>query len=142
MRYYWIAAAWLFLAASGLTAATTGPKSKLYIIAPYDKLYVLQGNTLEQSWRAIGKGPIVVEDTVRLMGVSRWDSGAEYTLNGTHTGTNYAFPTPLYNDRFYDGTTDGQYNYSWGYDSAAAWRFDRNWQNPVRLFTLDHCCPR
>ncbi|MGQ0734360.1 MAG: protein kinase domain-containing protein [Acidobacteriota bacterium] len=85
---------------------------------------------------------------VRTMsGVPPWMRRGAYMLDGT------PLPPPVaggdYLCCFYDGTTDGEFNYAARYDNtllepigsralapAALYRFDRDWSNPEPLFPL------
>jgi hypothetical protein len=119
------------------SVAVAGPNRRLYATAPgLDKIYVFGGNHIISSWAKLhpGESPIAVMDTVRTSNQGYQDpegggpGGAEYTLSGTPTGATY----PGYWE-FYDGTTDGTYNYSVNYNGNV-YRFDRNWQNPEWIF--------
>jgi hypothetical protein len=72
------------------------------------------------------------------------DLGAgEYTLSGDPTGYGYLTP-PTGDLRYYDGTTDGTFNYfvDHGPDGPAGgvYRTDYYWQNPQFLFVPQALC--
>ena len=85
---------------------------------------------------------------VRTMaGIPPWTAGGSFRLDGTPI-----FAAPIVNQSlccFYDGTTDGQFNYAARADStllepigsrplapAAVYRFGRDWSNPQLYFPL------
>ncbi len=57
----------------------------------------------------------------------------EYTLAGGATGTTYANTA---GGSFFDGTTDGTYNYAAKFSSGGIWRFDSDWTNGSFLFDV------
>jgi hypothetical protein len=75
---------------------------------------------------------IAVGTTIRTLSFGGYPS-AEYTLAGVPTGTTYTNPS---GSDFYDGTTDGVYNYAWSFDSGSAYRFASDWTAPELLFTV------
>jgi hypothetical protein len=112
-----------------------GPVSELYLNASNNvAIWVVRGSSIVRSWPRHGPSAasaIAVEETVRTASVY---GGVEYTLDGTPTGL--VFPGWTFPPDVYDGTSDGTYNYSWDFVYGAAYRHDRDWRNPVRLFTL------
>ncbi len=58
--------------------------------------------------------------------------GSQYTLGGSYTGTNYAYPGGF---RFYDGATNGTSNYAVDFNNGNVIRMDRDWSNPSLLFS-------
>ena len=58
--------------------------------------------------------------------------GSAYTLAGTYTGTTYSYPAS--GRCFYDGTTDGTYNYSVDYCNGGVYRMGLDWTSPTLLF--------
>ncbi|MGA9575853.1 MAG: IPTL-CTERM sorting domain-containing protein [Lysobacterales bacterium] len=77
---------------------------------------------------------IAVNGTVRIIPAFAQTSGSEYDLSG-NVINNGIYDNPEYNS-LYDGTTDGQYNYSIDHNgSYRVLRFDLNWQNGATLFT-------
>ena len=137
----WLAAVVL----STTTAARAGPERPLFVTSATEhggksEVLVLQGDSVVRSWttrhgKELG---IAVVGTVRTLGQLNTDVGAEYTFDGTPTGADYPSsfpPTPLV--QFLDGTTDGVHNYAFDFTNGDAYRFDRDWSNPVKLFSLD-----
>ncbi len=98
---------------------------------------VIQGSSVVRSWAPSGSAElaIVVDNTVKTYGYTNSGSkGAEYTLSGTYTGTQYTVNPASYG--FHDGATDGTYYYSWGYFSNSLEKFDKNWNRIETMFTL------
>ena len=122
------------------SAHAQGPVSKLYVTAGDQATnWILQGTTatsFAQQAPGTDEYAIAVNSTVRTLGNGNYDTGigAEYTLAGVYTGTNYAYPTS--GVAFYDGTTDGTYNYSVDYSGGGVYRTNADWTNAVLLFTL------
>jgi hypothetical protein len=58
--------------------------------------------------------------------------GSQYTLDGTFTGTIYSNPLPAF---AFDATTDGVHNYFVDLGSGTVYQTDRDYTNPVALFT-------
>ena len=115
-----------------------GPISELYVIQWQNAgIAVIQGNSIVRSWATAASGEIAiaVTDKVRTAGHYNGYNGAEYTLNGTFTGT--TFNSTNYNGTFHDGTTDGQYNYATSWSNGQIWRYDLNWANGQMLFDTD-----
>jgi|GEM_PF-2682177 len=103
------------------------------------QMYVVQGGNVIRQWTMRDdEAPLAVVDTVRTYGWYPADTGAEYTLTGTWTGTTYPNASGSPTVQRVDGTTDGvNYNFLAAYESGEIWRYNRNWQNPVRLFTIN-----
>jgi hypothetical protein len=79
---------------------------------------------------------IAVGDTLRIMAGQHNQSGSEYDLNGNVINSGIYPNEPAY-DSFYDGTTDGLFNYAIDHNANGfnqVFRFDRNWANGVGLF--------
>ncbi|MBX9583940.1 MAG: PEP-CTERM sorting domain-containing protein [Gemmataceae bacterium] len=120
-------------------AAQAGPIGPYYVTAgDQGTNWTLQGTSATSFAQAhpgnLGEYGIAVSGDVRTIGNGndQVNLGAQYTLAGVDTGTDY--PYPLTGVLFYDGTTDGRYNYSVDYFAGLVWRMDRNWANPVPLF--------
>jgi len=114
-----------------------GPISEYYLTVGQQNLFhVVQGSSVNRTWLGATdwQSSLAVVNTVRTMGAFPGYSGQEFTLSGSPTGTTYPFP--LTGGEFYDGTTDGVYNYAWDRANGIAYRFDRGWANPVVLFVL------
>lgn len=77
---------------------------------------------------------IAVMDTIRIIAGFQSAAGSEYDLSGNVIQSGIYPNTNL--DSLYDGTTDGQYNYTIDHNgNYNVLRFDTNWQNPEVLFT-------
>ena len=82
---------------------------------------------------------IAVRDTVRIINAfpSSLQSGSEYDLSGNVLNSNIYSNTSI--NSLYDGTTDGEYNYSIGHNdfdsNFGVFRFDLDWSNPIQIFT-------
>jgi hypothetical protein len=131
---------WLFCAAlAGIlivpnAALAVGPVSKLYLTAGDENMnWVVQGASVTNSWTQhnIGEYAIAILNTVRTLGV--FGPGSEYTLSGTYTGTNFAYP--FNNQAVYDGTTNGILNYTVDYGGGGVYSTKTDWSNPTLLFS-------
>lgn len=130
----------LFFALSlSLTALFAAPISTYYLTAGDNGAnIIIQGGVAtvyaQQYPGNGGEYAIAVDSTVRTLsnGNSGAGTGAQYDLGFSFTGTSYTYPTPSY--AFYDGTTDGAYNYSVDYSAGGVYRMGLDWSNPVLLF--------
>ena len=135
---------WLSVIAACLppiAAFATGPTGTYYLTAgePGGTNWAVQGNAVVNSWpqhhpESGGEYAIAVSSTVRTLGSNQITNhpGSEYTLNGTYTGTDYAYPSVT--NRFYDGTTDGSFNYSVDYSGGGVYRMNSDWSQSTLLF--------
>lgn len=124
------------------TITLAGPVSTLYVTSDFNsssKTYVVQGNAIVSSFsNPTGReSAIAVDGDVRTMGDMAGAKGSRYDLAGNLLAASvYSTPTGIAN--FYDGTTDGQYNYTIDHNNFnsgfAVYRFDRNWSNGTALF--------
>ncbi|MHC4416114.1 MAG: hypothetical protein ACYS0G_12605 [Planctomycetota bacterium] len=102
-------------------------------------LQVVNGATIDRSWSTASLlYPLAVVETARVYnrGAGAKDPGIEYQLDGTPTGTTYPWaPGPT--GQLLDGGTDGtSRNFAAEFAGGmGVWRYDRNWANPVQLFT-------
>ena len=120
-----------------ITFLQAGPISQLYLIAGRDaKGMVVQGTQVLRTWALphAYEYAVAVQDTVKTMGDNPSYNGSEYSLTGTRlqTITTTGSPDGLY----YDGTTDGTYNYALDYKYGRVYRFNLDWQNPQLMFSL------
>ena len=132
----------LVVAAMLAASASAGAQTSKYYLTAGDQHTnsVLQGGNLLQQWTqanngaGLGEYAIAVGGDVRTLanGGNRTGLGSQYTLSGVYTGTTYAYPVA--NAAFYDGATDGTFNYSVDYFTGNVWRTDRNWANAQLLF--------
>ncbi len=138
-----LAAALLALTgASAADAAKPERASHLYLTSYNGDctniLSVLSGKRVK-SWEPVG-GPcntasaMAVDSTIRTLGARPEFIGAEYTLDRVPTGVTYTYPSSVTMD-FPDGTTDGSANYAGGYFDGVVYKFTRDWQDPVPLFS-------
>jgi hypothetical protein len=129
---------------SRTVSSSAGPLSAYFLTAgPTGTNWVLQGALVTNSWSQHhtalgGEYPIAVAKTVRTLGNGDRDPikrgpGSEYTLAGAYTGTDYPYPGA--DESFYDGASDGTFNYSLGYYTGKVYKFNSDWTNPVVLFT-------
>ncbi|MBS1716245.1 MAG: PEP-CTERM sorting domain-containing protein [Armatimonadetes bacterium] len=66
---------------------------------------------------------------------SGYEKGSQFDLAGNVTNQNaYANTTQ---GAYYDGTSDGRYNYGVDYVTGQVTQFDRNWSNSSALFQLN-----
>ncbi len=120
--------------------AWAGPISEYYIVdGDSGQVSVVQGNSIIRTWTTRLPGeqmPIAVGGTVRIFGEQPGYFGSEYDYNGNWTGTDYPDVGP--EGQRVDGTTDGvSHNYLAAWNELGIWQYDRDWANPVRLFTAD-----
>jgi len=132
-------------------AAPFGPMSPLYLtrldvlVLPDQSfqlnpaINVVQGDSITNSWalQNENESPITVMDDVLTIvcGCNPLDMGAQYTLDGTFTGVNY--PDPNVGSDIWDSTTDGTFNYLVSAADGSVYQTDRDYSNPVLLFTVD-----
>ncbi len=131
----------LTLAGPGATLA--GPISEYYLTAGDQGMnWVVQGAAVVRSWSQQhpsnrGEYALAVTDTIRTLGNGNQGArgpGAEYTLAGVYTGTDYPYP-PI-DASFYDGATDGTNFYLVDYFENGVYRFDGTWSAPTHLFDV------
>jgi hypothetical protein len=127
-------AAALVLGAAGSAGAQTGT---MYIHGGYSDgpVSAVQGGVLQNQWSGNNGNfaPVIaVNGTIRFSGYTNGVTGYEYDLAGNPTGNTF---TQTVNDYlFYDGASDGQHNYSIGYNTGQVYQFDANWGNPTPIF--------
>lgn len=127
-------------------AAQAGPISAYYLTAGDSGTnWILQGTSAISFPQAhpgnLGEYGIAVSGDVRTIGNGndQINLGAQYTLAGVYTGTDY--PYPLSGAAFYDGTTDGTSNYSVDIGSGNVYRMGRDWSSPAVLFSTGLIAP-
>lgn len=130
----------LVVAFLGVPTAPADITSEYYLTSAFDNtIRVLQGNALSRSWTKAGRSTeyaLAVSATVRTVDYYTQlpAGGREYSLHGAPTGA--TFGMPVLGAYFYDGTTDGQYNYAWDVIYGTAYRLDADWTNAVPLFSV------
>jgi hypothetical protein len=90
--------------------------------------------TVVNSWtpQSSAESAFAIGSTVRTVnGLGGSGNGAEYTLDGTFTGTTYQQNAAVL---ALDGTQDGTHNYLVDIFAGNVFSFDSNWANPVFLF--------
>jgi hypothetical protein len=115
-------------------ALATGPVSALYLTAGDQSMnWVVQGASVTNSWTQHNSTEyaIAILNTVRTLAGAD-GPGSEYTLSGTYTGTNFAYP---FAGPVYDGTTNGILNYTVDYDRGGVYSTKTDWSNPTLLFS-------
>lgn len=133
------------MAVAGLAAgsAQAGPISTYYLTAgDQGTNWIVQGTTATPYDQANdNEYAIAVSGDVRTLwngnqgfGAPPYLPGSQYTLAGVYTGTDYAYPVTDPSVAFYDGTTDGNFNYSVDFQTGNVYQMDRDWSNPVLLF--------
>ena len=99
-------------------------------------IHVLQGGAQTNFWAHANSGqynlPIAVFGDVRTTSYISGQQGAQYTLGGVYTGTNYTNTTGNYE---YDGTSDGRNNYALAYNTGQVFATDRSWANANVIFS-------
>jgi hypothetical protein len=126
-------------------ATNPGPVSPYYLTAgDQGTNWIVQGTSVLNSFpqhhpEDTGEYAIAVTDTIRTLGTGNValgrippHAGSEYTLDGTYTGTDFPYPNPSY--AFFDGATDGRFNYSVDFYAGGVYRFNSDWSHPVLLF--------
>jgi hypothetical protein len=131
------------IAIASASATTVTPKGKLYL-ASSDQyggsthIVVIQGNSITTFPQAYNPGhelPIAVFGDIRTTGNRPdVDKGGQYDLTGTSTGVTYTLPTGM--NAATDSTSDGTYNYLVDYNNLNVIRTDRDFTNPVPLFSV------
>lgn len=115
-----------------------GPVSELYLtvlLGATSEYDVVQGENINRTWAAYdGDAALAVNQTVRGFGCNSGRSGGEFQLDGTLTGTIYT--NNVSGSYFYDGTTDGTFNYTVDYLTGDVYRFTDAWEEPTVLFSL------
>jgi hypothetical protein len=114
-----------------------GPASPYYLMDGHGHLDIVQGSSVLLSSPVVyaSESPIAVDTSVRTIGYYNLATqGAQYTLAGVPTGTNYTRPAALDPSLTYDGTSDGAHNYTVGANNGRVYRTDPDWSNPVLLF--------
>jgi len=112
--------------------ANAGPNGFYYLASGSD-LWRLQGTVDQSAVTNTGNEyNIAVGGDIRTTSQRNSTPGAQYSINGVYTGTDY----PGDWKGFFDGTTDGTSNYTIDWDSGDVYKFDRNWANGNVMFTL------
>ena len=127
------------LLALATQAASAGPVSALYLSNGGHTIKVVQGNAVTDSWTTAHGS----EWSLNVWGDVRTNlncdgcsaAGAQYTLGGSYTGTNYAYPVGVGGDAD-DGTSDGQFNYTVSYSDGNVYRMGRDFSHPQALFNV------
>jgi len=128
-----VSAAALFLAAG---AALAGPVGSYYASLSGQRIAVVQGNSIVNSWMAQNgcEWSINVYNDVRTNPAGNGcGAGAKYTLGGSYTGVNYAEEVSGYQDTD-DSTTDGKFNYTVSFSTGNVIRTDRDFLGATSLF--------
>ncbi len=128
------------LALVAISARAAGPASELYLTVGQNRLVGIQGASVlfnvAQSPVNQSQSALAVNSTIRTLGQSSGQTGGEYSLSGTSTGTTYGFPSVLGSDAVFDGTTNASVNFLWDNVSGAAYQFSLGWSGGTVLFTL------
>lgn len=134
-----VAGFWGLSTAASAGTLTTGPTGNYYL-SNGSTIWNVKGLALVNSWTSAGL-PMAVDTTIRTTGNFVDQSGAQYSLGGTASGTTYANPGSG-TFAIWDGTTDTSHNYTvttacdtCGGSQSAVIRTDLDWSNPVVLFT-------
>ena len=114
--------------------------SELFITTTRADIFVVQGGEVIRQWKKVVsrfESPIAVIDTVRTTSsFLAGGPGAEYTLDGNDTGKRFPHPEGI--GEFWDGTTDGEFNYGVVLEgNKVVFRTDLNWANPEGLFSVN-----
>jgi len=133
-----------FAAAAYAGAGPTSPLYLTYVNYPSSSAYdihVVQGHSMtsfpehyDPPWEI----PIAVDGDVRTTGYeyfSQRQTGGQYTLSGTATGTTYVLPSLFGDDGTEDSTSDGTHNYLVNLTTGTVHQTARDFTNPVGLFT-------
>ena len=110
-----------------------GPVSPYYLTAGEQGFnWAVQFDAVILNWaqhhsKSAGEYAIAVSGDVRVLGANFEkviNLGSRYTLGGVYTGTDY--PYPVAHTAFWDGATDGVFNYSVDYRGGGVYQFDSN----------------
>ncbi len=99
---------------------------------------VVQGNSTTSFAEAYGgpdEVPIAVFGDVRTSGNSTTTRGGQYSLSEPPPARSYVLPSVFSGTSTYDSTSDGSHNYLVDYSYGGVYRTDRDFSNPVALFT-------
>jgi MYXO-CTERM domain-containing protein len=136
------------LATLAAPALAAGPTSTLYITheLEFENSFVTgsAGLDLVQGFTEVSHpttfpraDSIAVYGDVRTMGTLQNDQGEKFDLAANLLpGDQYANNIP--NSQFYDGTSDGNYNYTVNYSTGDVLQFDRDWANPTTIFNAQY----
>lgn len=116
----------MIVGANGYAATLTSE----YYVQSSTTLSVLQGTSVKRSFSTTHAYALAVTDHVSLRGHSA--GGNDYALTGELIGANNIVQTT---SSFFDGTSDGTYNYAVDFDSATVWRYNLDWSNATQLFS-------
>jgi hypothetical protein len=136
---------------SGIAITNPGPVSPYFLTAgDQGTTFIVQGTEIIGSFpqhhpEDQGEYAVAVTDTIRTLGNGNValgrvpaHAGSEYTVSdpntaaGIYTGTDFPYPNP--SNAFYDGATDGRFNYSIDFYAGGVYRFNSDWSHPVLLF--------
>ncbi|MCY2963219.1 MAG: PEP-CTERM sorting domain-containing protein [Planctomycetota bacterium] len=147
MKHVIFALAVAALVCTGAASSQAGPIGTYYLTdfenaaTAESKLTAIRGNNYQEnaSYFQEAEGPIaVVGGVVRTTGFIEGVSGGEYatvpSLTVTQTGTSYtnAFAAPV-DEQYYDGTSDGQFNYTVEFFTGNVIRTDTSWGGTATL---------
>src|SRR6476646_12028642 len=138
---------------AGAAVSNPGPVSPYYLTAGDQGLnFVVQGNTItsfpQHHSASGGEYAIAVTDTMRTLGTGNValgrmppHAGSEYTVAGADAGvglyTGTDFPYPINSAGFFDGATDGRFNYAIAFYGGGVYRFNGDWSQPLLLFVTN-----
>jgi hypothetical protein len=125
------------IAVAGLAERAAADPVGQYVLTAGDEATnaIVQGATVQVTFpQIVFEYPVAVPSTIRTTDSLFGGAGGEYLLDGTFTGNTFANSLP--DEEFYDGTTDGTFNYAVTFGSNLVYRFDLDWSNPVFLFAL------
>jgi hypothetical protein len=111
-------------------AIFAGPISTYYLTAGDQTTnWIIQGDTAQSSSQQYYQEYAIAVSggQVRTLG---GNGGALYDLSFVYQGVDYTGPDYT----FYDGTSDGTYNYAVNYFSGEVYRTNLDWSNPAPLF--------
>lgn len=125
--------------AMAIVGTVNAQTEELYIVdGGSGRISVVQGGAVVRSWNQPNTAmPVTVMSTVRTyVQYSTSGNGSEYLLDGTPTGTTYAYQGESNTGQNIDGGTDGEYNYLAAWNNGNIWRYDTDWKNPEVLFPV------
>lgn len=125
----------LLLSACGVCLPLIGGPISTYYLTDGDSRtnWIILGNTAQSysQHNPAGEYPLAVSGLqVRTLSMPG-SGGSLYDLGFTYLGTDYSSPGGY---AFYDGTSDGTYNYSVDFSTGAVYRMNLDWSDPVSLF--------
>jgi hypothetical protein len=117
-----------------------GPTSRYYLTSGSEKrLTIISGDAFTQhpqGQTSYSECPIAVNGRIVTAGALWYDGpGGYYDLEGNFEGPAGSMVIPFHS-AFWDGTTDGNFNYAYNFYLGGIYQFDSDWSGGTLLFDL------